>query len=117
MSRQGRFPDARHTLVPPGRPAVRFQHRAANRRPPQAVEHHGERRRRLHLLRVERSRLDVGRRAHRGAIHARDHHHPAARHLKRETRRSGPFDVQRERSSTAQRGLEQTRERNDGPVS
>lgn len=117
MSREGRCPGARVAMVSPRQSTIRLQHRAASWRTPQTVEHHGARRWCLHLLRVKRSRLDVGYRAYRGAVYACDHHHPEARYLASETRKSSPFDVQRERSPATQCSLEQTRERNNYTVS
>lgn len=117
MSRKGRFSCTRAALVPSRQSTVRLQHRAATGRPPQTVEHHDARRRRVHLLRVERGRLNVGHRAHRGAVDACDHYHPETRNLTNETRRPGASDVQREWTPAAQRSLEQTRERIDRVVS
>lgn len=101
MSCEGWLPGARVALVSSGRPTVCFQHRTASWRTTQTVEHHGERRRRLYLLRVERSRLNVSYRAHRGAIPACDHYYSEARYFASETRKSCPFNVQRKWLSAA----------------
>lgn len=117
MSREGRFPGARVAMVSPRQSTIRFQHRTASWWPSQTVEHHGERRWCIHLFRVKRSRLDVGHRAYRGAVHACDHHNSEAWYLERETRKSSPFDVQRDRSPATQCSLEQTRARSNYIVS